>query len=390
FGFVDRLYPPVVAYDRAYIQVGNFGASLMTGFDLGTGDSLWSTHFIEQFGNRLSPTIWNGQIVCGSGYDGGMECFDAYSGQAVWQRSTNPWQDWTPAIHDGKVYTFLNGIFAQYDISNGSLAWSISVVGAATNVNYPCTGYLMGTAPVLDTVNQIAYLMWHEYFTAVDLKTRSILWKNWGNFGCGINPSICNGRVFAIDSGIFKCLDGQTGGELWRHQLADTSFEYPPIVANGYVYVSGGGKTVALSLTSHEEVWRCDYGGYLAIAGNMLYIAGQDGWLIAFQQENTTEVAWDENPSHDFYLYHPFPNPFNPTTRIYFDLKVSTTVTMVVYDILGRKVKTLLDHESWEYGRCYVNWMGDYERGNPAPSGVYFFKLTTPEFEKTVKAIKMK
>ncbi|MFN7014695.1 MAG: T9SS type A sorting domain-containing protein, partial [Bacteroidia bacterium] len=44
-----------------------------------------------------------------------------------------------------------------------------------------------------------------------------------------------------------------------------------------------------------------------------------------------------------FSLYQNFPNPFNPGTTISFDLPKSTLVTLTIYDILGRKIKTVVD-----------------------------------------------
>jgi outer membrane protein assembly factor BamB len=385
YGTSIRVYPPAAAYGRAYIQVGDGPNSYMTALDLSSGQLLWKTYYIEQFENRLAPTIWSGRVLCGSGYDGGMECFDAQDGQAFWQRSTIAYEDWTPAVHNGKAYTFLNGYLTVYNVTDGSVDWALNIVSTSASTNYPCDGYLMGVAPVLDTVRQIAYLMWHEYFTAVDLQTRSILWKDWGNFGCGINPAICDGQVFAIDSGIFKCLDGMTGEEIWRYQ-EDLPFEYPPVVANGYVYVGGVGRTLAFDLSSHQEVWRCTYAGYLAIAGNMLYIAGQNGWLNAFEQTDPTDVKSIDTLPHGFALRPNFPNPFNPSTTIFFAIPKRADVKLVVYDILGRAVRRLV-HGVLASGEHTVTWDGTDDAGSAAASGIYLYRLESGSFSASRKMV---
>ena len=71
-----------------------------------------------------------------------------------------------------------------------------------------------------------------------------------------------------------------------------------------------------------------------------------------------------------------FPNPFNPTTTIAFELKVPTRVTLRVYDVTGRLVTTLLDEER-PAGDNFVPWDGRNSTGNNVGSGVYFYALQT-------------
>ena len=69
-------------------------------------------------------------------------------------------------------------------------------------------------------------------------------------------------------------------------------------------------------------------------------------------------------------LYHNYPNPFNPTTTIEFDLPEPAFVTLKVYNLLGQEVATLLDHEEYDEGSHDVDWEA------PAfASGVYFYRI---------------
>ena len=82
-----------------------------------------------------------------------------------------------------------------------------------------------------------------------------------------------------------------------------------------------------------------------------------------------------------FELHQNFPNPFNPTTTIRFDVSVSGNVSLKVYDVLGREVAVLAD----EYLRA-----GSYERvfeASNLSSGVYFYTLRADEFEKTLRMV---
>jgi hypothetical protein len=71
-----------------------------------------------------------------------------------------------------------------------------------------------------------------------------------------------------------------------------------------------------------------------------------------------------------FELYQSYPNPFNPTTTIAFDVPEPARVTLRVYNILGQQVATLLDHEDFEEG----NFTVDFNANNLA-SGVYFYRI---------------
>lgn len=77
---------------------------------------------------------------------------------------------------------------------------------------------------------------------------------------------------------------------------------------------------------------------------------------------------------HQIGLKQNYPNPFNPTTTIRFTLPIQNKVTLKVYDILGRKVATLLNHKSFQAGLHKVTW----DASNVA-SGTYIYRLQTPE-----------
>ena len=71
-----------------------------------------------------------------------------------------------------------------------------------------------------------------------------------------------------------------------------------------------------------------------------------------------------------------FPNPFNPMTRIQFNLEHAGAVELAVYDVAGRKVATL-EQGLLDAGDHYVNWNGSTDSGAPAPTGRYSYVLKT-------------
>ena len=90
-----------------------------------------------------------------------------------------------------------------------------------------------------------------------------------------------------------------------------------------------------------------------------------------------------------FELYNNYPNPFNPTTTIRFDLPENIHVKITLYDILGKKVVELLNSEQ-EAGRRQVFWNGKNSAGLTTASGVYIYRLETPKFNSVKKMILIK
>lgn len=84
-----------------------------------------------------------------------------------------------------------------------------------------------------------------------------------------------------------------------------------------------------------------------------------------------------------------YPNPFNPTTTIAFDLPSSTRVSLVIYDVTGARVRTLVDG-ALRAGRHDVMWDGRNESRTPVGSGVYFYRLATGGKSLTKKMVLLK
>jgi hypothetical protein len=86
----------------------------------------------------------------------------------------------------------------------------------------------------------------------------------------------------------------------------------------------------------------------------------------------------------EFNLSQNYPNPFNPTTTISYALPTNSYVKLSIYNILGQKVKTLVDGEE-QAGFKNVIWEGKNDRGEEVGSGIYFYRIQTGSFTKTAK-----
>lgn len=90
-----------------------------------------------------------------------------------------------------------------------------------------------------------------------------------------------------------------------------------------------------------------------------------------------------------FALSQNYPNPFNPSTMISYELPKSTQVSLVVYDLLGNKVKTLIN-ESADAGSYDVVWNATNDLGMQVPSGNYILKMVAGDFTQTRKMTLLK
>ncbi|MFA5667585.1 MAG: T9SS type A sorting domain-containing protein [Candidatus Cloacimonadaceae bacterium] len=112
--------------------------------------------------------------------------------------------------------------------------------------------------------------------------------------------------------------------------------------------------------------------------------AFNDGQIIA-EKDGLYQVKLSGNGSGDsdsavgiIRAISNYPNPFNPTTTISFDLAKPGPVTIDVFNIKGQKMQALVDN-SFTAGQHSITWDGTDSKGKPVASGVYFYRMTTPK-----------
>ena len=84
-----------------------------------------------------------------------------------------------------------------------------------------------------------------------------------------------------------------------------------------------------------------------------------------------------------------YPNPFNPTTTIKYQLPQVSDVKLVIYNVLGQRVRTLVNNRM-ETGYHSVVWDGLNEQGSSVASGVYIYHFQAGDFQKTMKLMLLK
>ncbi|MCK4895052.1 MAG: T9SS type A sorting domain-containing protein, partial [Calditrichia bacterium] len=84
-----------------------------------------------------------------------------------------------------------------------------------------------------------------------------------------------------------------------------------------------------------------------------------------------------------------YPNPFNPVTTIQYDLPEASNIQIVVYDLLGRQIITLINRFE-DPGYKQVIWNATNSQGQPVGAGVYFYQIKAGEFVETRKMVLLK
>jgi len=209
------------------------------------------------------------------------------------------------------------------------------------------------------------------------------------------------GFIFAgIEGGIWRSTDnGKTWTEL-DTALRNNTVKALLINSSGGIFA--GGDMGVLRSTDNGETWFQINDGLPPSTGVNEFILDSGGYIFAATDHGVYRSAQPitsvGSPRKEipltFSLHQNYPNPLsargassyggNPSTTIMFDLPQRTSVKLVVYDVLGREVKTLIDEEKAP---------GSYEVKFSAaelPSGIYFYKLTAGQFSAVRKMIVMR
>lgn len=113
----------------------------------------------------------------------------------------------------------------------------------------------------------------------------------------------------------------------------------------------------------------------VSAAGVWIY---RNDYVVGVQEHETTVIPKEVS------LFQNFPNPFNPSTTIRFSLPKRSTVMLEVFDLLGRRVETLLTNVA-EPGTHNITW-----DASSLASGVYLYRLTTETTSTTKPMVLIK
>ncbi len=291
---------------------------------------------------------------------------------------------WVGAQYPGGVNTSLSYLVAKYDIATGQQLWRqnfVDVVRGFTTVDQE-TGeaYVFGTRVVNDPQGLLKFVrarldqnggtVWNrEWFGREGPEAN---YHNWAE-GVSVVGSVASKQVVLVsavqrdptNTGAQDArawgIKVENGDSLWEVTRSDNSLCY----FSGVVR-SGNNHFIVL-----ETVWQ---------GGNPSTGYGK---LLKF---TAPTLSVNELPGlpESFRLGQNYPNPFNPSTTIRFDLFESAPVRLVVVNVLGEEVATLVDEELG-VGKYEVTW-----DGHGLPSGAYFYRLIAGKLTETRKMVLLK
>jgi len=90
-----------------------------------------------------------------------------------------------------------------------------------------------------------------------------------------------------------------------------------------------------------------------------------------------------------FSLHQNYPNPFNPVTTLRYDIPENSHITITIYDMLGREVKTLIN-QTQDAGYRSVIWDATNDYGKPVSAGIYLYQIQAGEYISTKKMVLLK
>ncbi|MBT7862839.1 MAG: choice-of-anchor D domain-containing protein [Gemmatimonadetes bacterium] len=217
----------------------------------------------------------------------------------------------------------------------------------------------------------------------VDFDDFLLLADNFGRIGMQVSsaarPMVASGHVW-LEDGMLKGegIGPIRGITLLLPATADVSFEHTLFAGTQYEFrtwsQTGGRQRLALILSGMATL---DADGPLlrlddatmdrASAVEEIEVLGVDGHSRRIHLGSSTPVSTALGAN--------YPNPFNPTTTIPFDLNVGSKVRLEIFDVLGQQVRVLLSNESLSAGRYQIVWEGRDEAGRDVASGHYFYQL---------------
>jgi hypothetical protein len=176
--------------------------------------------------------------------------------------------------------------------------------------------------------------------------------------------------VYAVDNS-----SGQVAG--YGITNTDGSFTIPELAPGSYA-VTVDKVEYSATTTTASPTYDASTGAAVASTVSL----NIDAVATAIEQEPAVIPA-------TYVLEQNYPNPFNPSTRIRFDLPKTEKISLVVYNMLGQRVATLIEG-LLEQGVHAVTWNGRDSRGVQLSSGVYFYTLKTSSFVGTRKMLLVK
>jgi uncharacterized protein YjdB len=277
FGTIHGVHPPAFGNGRAYVTTSGHGDSYLYAFDAASGSLAFREPYGNQWSRYLAPVVSGEAVYMAGGYYGGMYSFNSTTGAQRWFANTNQYDEFTPAVADGRVYVHTGSYTPKlqvHDAATGAEVFSIP------DPSFSWDGWSMRGSPVLGSMNNVLVTQGGR-LVSFDLAARAVGWQKTGGFTG--NVTLANGVLYVMRNGQVEARSESDGALLWLwvppsgQQVSKTM-----VATRNLLFVSTQTHTYAIDLAARMAVWSYDGGGHLALGRDgILFIAQEDGMLHA-------------------------------------------------------------------------------------------------------------
>ncbi len=341
---------------------------------------------------QSSPCVDSGVVYVGSG-DSSFYAVNAQTGILKWKTKTGGIIRSSPCADKGMVYVgSWDGYIYAFNKADGSVAWKYYTEG---------NGY-KNVQPSPRVYNGTIYCGSRSgYFCALDAANGTLKWKYnnpnapWVESSAAISDGVV--YVGSSDMDQVYAFDAVTGKTIWICTVHGDTWS-SPFYYHGKLYIGlasygssassvNGGALLAIDVSTGKIKWQLVCGTSSFIGGvvssptvddHTIYYGSLDGKVYAVDTafgQPITGIKNTKDSQKDFHLYNNFPNPFNPSTMIKYQLPAASRVTLKIYNVSGCEVETLVNERKNS---------GDYEiafDGGKYSSGIYFCRLVATQIE---------
>ena len=237
--------------------------------------------------------------------------------------------------------------------------------------------------------------------------------------------------ILFADVSVWVCNASQVSGDTWTFSVCADSdsniagYQFGVDVEDFTVTSVSNGAASANVLSENGQTFSLAFsftGGFIEAGSNLelavfegtvaqgstggsaLVVAGGGSLAVSDQSAQNLSVnvinnGWDGSTLGSelslpgvYSLEQAYPNPFNPSTTIDYTLKENSEVSIIVYDLMGREVKTLVNEFQLSNGGSThsVVWNGTDNSGQMASSGIYIYRMVSNDFTKSHRITLMK
>ncbi len=206
----------------------------------------------------------------------------------------------------------------------------------------------------------------------------------------GINN---NNEVFVATYGDGLYYSNNNGVSFTKQNSVNAAFIYGITIDGNRVFANSWNGGIYEFHTGVENTWtQLGMIGFnvssMMVSKNALYVGTADGKLYK-NTSSLTGITGNNDLNYSFNLEQNYPNPFNPSTIIKYSVAEPTNIKLIVYDILGKEVATLVN-ETQNAGNYQLVWNATDNSGKKVASGIYLYKIEAGKYTKTMKMMLLK